>query len=305
MLKKLDQTERTNRFTLIELLVVIAIITILATMLLPALGRMKSVAKRVQCTGNMKSLSMLYTSYVNNNNGWQLPKLMPGSLEKGRFTYSTTIKHLNGEDKRGYFYNKYWFEALCMEDTVACKQMKNNETYCHTVRKYFRYLLCPDGKWYDAANGYHSNAGYMIANAPQLTLAGADTLEIYNNQVKERSANLKKIDKMKKPSLSAAIHDGNDPHGPPIPGSGRNTRGIKAIEDLRTQLFVQNTFSGGGNAAQKAAYLPWVKREFMDGRHAQSNVTLYLDMHVGVMKSSLMAEHYYNTKHPDNMFKIH
>ena len=72
-----------------------------------------------------------------------------------------------------------------------------------------------------------------------------------------------------------------------------------------TQLFVQNTFSGGGNAAQKAAYLPWVKREFMDGRHAQSNVTLYLDMHVGVMKSSLMAEHYYNTKHPDNMFKIH
>ena len=61
----------------------------------------------------------------------------------------------------------------------------------------------------------------------------------------------------------------------------------------------------GRKQAQKAAYLPWVKREFMDGRHAQSNVTLYLDMHVEVMKSSLMAEHYYNTKHPDNMFKIH
>ena len=146
----------------------------------------------------------------------------------------------------------------------------------------------------------------MIANAPQLTLAGAATLEIYNNQVKERSANLKKIDKMKKPSLSAAIHDGNDPHGPPIPGSGRNTRGIKAIEDLRTQLFVKNTFPGGGSAAQKAAYLPWVKREFMEGRHAQSNAILYMDMHIGIMKGSIMAEHYHNAnKFSGTMFKLY
>jgi len=59
---------KTKHFTLIKLLVVIAIIAILASMLLPALGKAKSRAVSIKCTGKLKELATIRLICANDYN---------------------------------------------------------------------------------------------------------------------------------------------------------------------------------------------------------------------------------------------
>lgn len=60
---------RTKAFTLIELLVVIAIIAVLMAILLPSLNMAKDQARRIECVHNVRSLTLAWLLYKDDNDG--------------------------------------------------------------------------------------------------------------------------------------------------------------------------------------------------------------------------------------------
>ena len=56
-------------FTLIELLVVVSIIALLATVLLPTLGRAKEIARRTSCAANLHGIGISLRMYIDQSGG--------------------------------------------------------------------------------------------------------------------------------------------------------------------------------------------------------------------------------------------
>ncbi|HRK31049.1 MAG TPA: type II secretion system protein, partial [Tepidisphaeraceae bacterium] len=57
-------------FTLVELLVVIGVISLLVSLLLPALGKAKQGANRAFCLNNLRTMQMAQLQYANDNRGY-------------------------------------------------------------------------------------------------------------------------------------------------------------------------------------------------------------------------------------------
>jgi prepilin-type N-terminal cleavage/methylation domain-containing protein/prepilin-type processing-associated H-X9-DG protein len=77
-------------FTLIELLVVIAIICILSSLLLPALGKSRMLARGIVCVNQLKSISTVTMFYTQDYNDF-LPKTYAGLIAGNAQTFQVVM----------------------------------------------------------------------------------------------------------------------------------------------------------------------------------------------------------------------
>ena len=66
-------------FTLVELMVLIGLVSMLASLMLPVLGKMRAAARSAVCTSNLHAMGQAWTMYTSENHGrlmhyvWQTP----------------------------------------------------------------------------------------------------------------------------------------------------------------------------------------------------------------------------------------
>jgi prepilin-type N-terminal cleavage/methylation domain-containing protein len=111
--------DKKRAFTLVELLVVIAIIAVLLAVLLPALGIVKNLAKRIQCTTNLKTIGHAYTMY-NADYGNKLPPPEQGKWIQHYYMYRRDTNPATG--------SYTWYNMGCL---FAAGYIENGKTfYC-------------------------------------------------------------------------------------------------------------------------------------------------------------------------------
>ena len=147
MKNRTNSSNHFKGFTLVELLVVISIIALLMAVLLPALSKARTQAKRIVCLSNLRQLVTAWMAYAENYDG----KLVNGGQADGGGNYNSvtepfwctaycnTAHPLSTTDEVGSSWPavRYdWNLNLPYEERVSLMKRGALYRYCSNVKSY-------------------------------------------------------------------------------------------------------------------------------------------------------------------------
>ena len=150
------KSNASHAFTLIELLVVISIISLLISILLPALGAARKSAQSVKCLANLKQVGFTLLAYAGDNR-------------------ETLPVHYDGTDAAN---KKYWHTHAIAPYI--------NFTYLNSTTEMPQLYHCPSDDGFEADNYLETSYGFNVrlGNGGTGNLKYTRLLEIFNQQRK-------------------------------------------------------------------------------------------------------------------------